>query len=128
MTALTDPRPSREEQLRVLPGRRSAKHSLAPWMVVAVLGVVAFFGQGIARTALDRSAMDLAQLNREIAVQEAINLDLTLKLARLESPARIAPLAEEMGLVLPMTTHQLLADLDGPPPAFAGAEKDGTDQ
>lgn len=128
MTAITQPRRHRDETLRVVEGQRKGRPSIAPWMVVAALGVSAFFGQGIARTALDRSAMDLAQLNREIAVQEAINLELTLKIARMESPARIAPLAELLGLVLPQTTHQLLADLDGPPPAVAGSVKIGTDQ
>jgi len=129
MTALTNPRTRRDENLRVLKGKKTRQRpSLAPWMVVALLGMAAFLGLGFARTGLDNNAFDLAELNREIAIQEAINQDLTLRIARLQSPARIAPLADQLGLVLPQTTHQLLADLDGPPPAIAGSEKTGSDQ
>jgi hypothetical protein len=32
----------------------------------------------------------------------------------MENPARIAPLAEELGLVIPENTRQLLVDLGGP--------------
>lgn len=129
MTALTNPQPKGDDRLRVVRGKKSVgRPSLAPWMVVAVLGMAAFLGSGFARTSLDNSAFDLAELNREITLQEGVHLELTLRIARLQSPTRIAPLAEQMGLVLPIHTHQLLADLDGPPPAYAGSGKAGSNQ
>jgi cell division protein FtsL len=83
-------------------------------MMMVVIGVVAFLGLGFARTSLDKSAFELDRLNRAITEQEAMNEQLRLEIARMESPARIAPLAEDLGLVIPQNTHQLLADLGGP--------------
>lgn len=101
---------------------------MAPWMIVALIAVAGFLGLGFAQTSLDRSAFDLAELNRSLALEQAANLDLRLEIARLENPARIAPLAEEMGLVIPQTTRQLLVDLDEQLPVFAGAETDEANQ
>ncbi len=128
MTALTQPRRRTEENLRVLRGRATRRPALAPWMIVALIAIVGFLGLGLAQTSLDRAAFDLAELNRALAREEAVNLELRLEIARLENPARIAPLAEEMGLVIPQTTRQLLVDLDGKLPVFAGAEKDEANQ
>jgi cell division protein FtsL len=91
-------------------------------MVVAIIGVVAFLGLGFARTSLDRSAFELAELNAEIDAQLALNQELKLEVARLENPARIAPLAAELGMVIPADTNQLLVDLDTAPVV---AETDG---
>jgi cell division protein FtsL len=84
-------------------------------MVMALIGVVAFLGLGFARTSLDRSAFELAELNTEIEAQRILNQELKLEIARLENPARIAPLAVEMGMVIPTDTNQLLVDLDTAP-------------
>lgn len=113
----------REDGLRVLKGRKLRKPTMAPWMIMALIGVVAFLGLGFARTSLDRSAFELAELNEAIDEQQAVNRALELEIARLENPARIAPLAEELGLVIPETTNQLLVDLEpeGPFVAEAGA-------
>lgn len=89
---------------------------------MALIGVVAFLGLGFARTSLDRSAFELAELNAEIEAQRASNQQLKLDIARLENPARIAPLAVEMGMVIPSDTNQLLVDLDAAPLV---AESDG---
>jgi cell division protein FtsL len=97
---------------------------LAPWMVMVLIGVVAFLGLGFARTSLDRSAFELDRLNRAITDQEAMNEQLRLEIARLENPARVAPLAEEMGLVIPGDTRQLLVDLGGP--AVVSNDEGGT--
>jgi cell division protein FtsL len=101
---------------------------MAPWMIVASIAVAGFFGLGFARTSLDRAAFELAELDQAIAQQNQLNLELKLDIARLENPARIAPLAEEMGLVIPDFTHQLLVDLDGKSPVVAGADRDGSNQ
>jgi cell division protein FtsL len=97
---------------------------LAPWMVMVLIGVVAFLGLGFARTSLDRSAFELDRLNRAITEQVAMNEQLRLEIARLENPARVAPLAEEMGLVIPGDTRQLLVDLGGP--AVVSNDEGGT--
>lgn len=104
-----------DSSLRVIQGRRIKRPTVAPWMVMALIGVVAFLGLGFARTSLDRSAFELAELNAEIDTQLAINQELELEIARLENPARIAPLAIEMGMVIPTDTNQLLVDLDTAP-------------
>lgn len=126
MTALTQPSPKRGENLRVLKGRRLRRPTIAPWMVVVLIGMAAFLGLGFARTSLDRSAFDLAELNRAIATQEALNRELRLQVARMESPARIAPLADQLGLVMPQQVHQLMVDMDALVPPTVRAEDEDT--
>lgn len=118
----------REPGLRVLKGRRVRKPSIAPWMIMVLIAVVAFLGLGFARTSLDRSAFELAELNKAIDEQAALNEQLRLEVARLENPARIAPLADELGLVIPGDTNQLLVDLDVPSPVVAETDGDGANQ
>jgi cell division protein FtsL len=93
-------------------------------MVMVLIGVIAFLGLGFARTSLDKSAFELDRLDRAIVEQEALNEQLRLEIARLENPARVAPLAEEMGLVIPGDTRQLLVDLGGP--AVVSNQEGGT--
>lgn len=128
MTAQPLRRQSGSNGLRVLKGRRLRKPSVAPWMIMVLIAVVAFFGLGFARTSLDRSAFELAELNKQIDSQEALNEDLRLEVARLENPARIAPLADQMGLVIPAETNQLLVNLDEPSPVVAEADANGAKQ
>ncbi|HET9260649.1 MAG TPA: hypothetical protein VFP42_11045 [Acidimicrobiia bacterium] len=116
------------ESLRVLKGRRLRRPSIAPWMIMALIAVVAFLGLGFARTSLDRTAFDLAELNKAIEQQLALNEQLKIEVARLENPARIAPLADAMGLVIPADTHQLLVDLDTPSPVVAETDGNGANQ
>jgi cell division protein FtsL len=97
-------------------------------MVMVLLVVVAFLGLGFARTSLDRSAFDLAELRQAIDEQAALNEQLRLEVARLENPARIAPLADEMGMVIPGDTQPLLVDLDVPAPVVAESDADGESQ
>lgn len=128
MTARPLRRPQLEHGLRVLKGRKLRRPSVAPWTIMVVFAVVAFLGLGFARTSLDRSAFELAELDKAIDSQEALNEQLRLEVARLENPARIAPLADEMGMVIPSTTNQLLVDLDVPSPIVAETAGDGTSQ
>ena len=116
--------PADQDSLRVLKGKRRVRRpTLAPWMIMALIGVIAFLGLGFARTSLDQSAFALAELNRAINEQTAINRQLSLEIARLENPARIAPLAEELGLMIPDRTNQILVDLDPQGPVVAGVER-----
>lgn len=128
MTAVVQPRSHPDQSIRVLRGRRTGRGMVAPWLIVALIAVTGFFGMGLSQTSLDRSAFELAELNGAITDAEAANLELRLEIARLENPARIAPLAEEMGLVIPQTTNQLLVDLDGELPVMAGAEREESSQ
>lgn len=128
MTVQPLPNTGRTERLRVLKGRRLRKPSIAPWMIMVIIAVVGFLGLGFARTSLDRSAFELAELNKSIGEQAALNEQLRLEVARLENPARIAPLAAEMGLVIPGDTNQLLVDLDVPSPVVAETDGDGANQ
>lgn len=128
MTASPVRQASPNEGLRVLRGRRVRKPSLAPWMIMVIIAVAAFLGLGFARTSLDRSAFELAELNRAIEEQLAINEQLRIEVARLENPARIAPLADELGMVIPDDTNQLLVDLDAPTPVVAESDGSGANQ
>ncbi|HEX6301843.1 MAG TPA: hypothetical protein VF148_15395 [Acidimicrobiia bacterium] len=128
MTVQPAGRPAGNESLRVVKGRRLRRPSLAPWMIMVIIAVVAFLGLGFARISLDRSAFELAELNKAIDEQAALNEQLRLEVARLENPARIAPLADEMGLVIPGDTNPLLVNLDVPSPVVAETERDGANQ
>jgi cell division protein FtsL len=97
-------------------------------MIMVIIAVVAFLGLGFARTSLDRSAFDLAELNKAIDEQLALNEQLRLEVARLENPARIAPLADDLGLVIPPETNQLLVNLDVPSPVVAETDGRGANQ
>jgi len=116
------------DPLRVLRGKRLSRPSLAPWMIMALIGVIAFLGLGFARTSLDRSAFELSELTKSIDEATEINQSLSLEIARLENPARIAPLAEDLGLVIPSNTKQLLVDLDQAGPKVADARSEGATQ
>lgn len=110
MTArpLRVPRPGSRPGLRVLPGRMLHRPMITPWLIFSLVAVAAFMGLVLARTTLDRSAFELAELQRQIASEATRNQQLRLEIARLESPARIAPLAQEMGMVYP-EDRQLLS-------------------
>ncbi len=91
-------------------------------MIVVLVAVIGFLGLVFARTSLDGSAFELADLQRSIAQQHALNQELQLEIARLENPARIAPLAEELGMVMPRSTNQILVDLTPVGPTVASAD------
>lgn len=128
MTARPLRRPAEQDKLRLLKGRRLRRPTLAPWMIMVLIGVIAFLGLGFARTSLDRSAFDLAELNKAISEETALNRQMSLEMARLVNPARIAPMAEELGLVIPNTTKQLLVDLYPETPVVAGSEVEDRSQ
>lgn len=128
MTARPRPRTATRDGFRVLKGRTLRKPSVAPWMIVALIAIVAFLGLGFARTSLDRAAFELAELDRAIAEQSVINRQLSLEIAQLENPARISPLAEELGLVIPSQTNTILVDLDMPAPMVAEKQPDAANQ
>lgn len=91
----------REAGLRVVHGRRARRPVVTPFLAFVLIVLVALFGIVFARTALDQGAFDLAELDRKIVAASTENTRLRLDVARLESPTRVAPLAEEMGMVFP---------------------------
>lgn len=95
-------------RLRVISGKRISRPATAPWVVITIIAIAAFLALIGTRTALDRSAFELAELDRAIAEEASINQQLRIEIAELENPARIAPLAEELGMVLPGERQQLL--------------------
>ncbi len=86
---------------RVIEGARRRGVVITPWAAFSIVVVVALFGIVVARTTLDQGAFELADLNLKIAEAEVSNQRLRLEIARLESPARVAPAAEALGLVYP---------------------------
>ncbi len=111
MTARPLRSPSIDSRLRVIPGTRARRPATAPWVVVSVIAIVAFLGLVGARTALDRAAFEQMALDIAIAEQASINQRLRIEIAEMENPARIAPLAEELGLVIPSQRRQLLVSV-----------------
>lgn len=87
--------------LRVVHGRRKGRPVVTPFLAFVLIVLVALFGIVFARTALDQGAFDLAELNRSLVEAGTENTRLRLEVARLESPNRVAPLAEQMGMVFP---------------------------
>lgn len=112
MTALPQRRVSHGVgRLRVIAGKQRVQHPhVAPWMAFTLVVVIALFGIVTTQTSLDAGAFELAELDRSIANAQTENQHLRLEVARLESPARIAPIAAEMGLVYPDTRRTVMAD------------------
>ena len=102
MTARAVRAPGRREAgLRLVHGRRHRRPVVTPFAAFVLIVLVALFGIVFARTALDQGAFDLAELDRAILEARSENTELRLEVARLESPTRVAPLAEQMGMVFP---------------------------
>lgn len=108
MTARPLRAPLRDSRLRLISGRRIRRPAMAPWLVVSFIAIATFLALIGTRTALDRSALDLAYIERQIAEQLTVNQQLRIEIAQLENPARIAPMAEDLGLVIPTERRQLL--------------------
>ncbi len=86
--------------MELLPSRRNPAQ-IRPWVVFAVVVIVAFFALILSRVWLDRSGFELDELEQQIAFEEARLRDLQLELARLQSPQRVTEVAIANGLVYP---------------------------
>jgi cell division protein FtsL len=62
------------------------------------------------RTSLDRTAIELSRLEQGVAEAKSLNQRLRLEIARLESPARVAPLAHDLGMVYPQASNRLIVE------------------
>ena len=107
----------RQAGLRVVQGRRRRRPVITPFVSFTVIVLGALFGIVFARTALDQGAFDLAKLDRGIVEAQAQNAQLRLQVASLESPIRIAPLAEEMGMVFPTEEQVVLVAVPSEAPS-----------
>jgi cell division protein FtsL len=96
--------------LRVLTGRRQRHQTLAPWLIFSFVAVVAFMGMVFTRTSLDRSAIEFSNIERQLAEARSLNQRLRLEIARLESPARVAPAAQQLGMVYPESSSRLVVE------------------
>lgn len=110
MTALSRraegrPRPG----LSVVSSRRTRPRLLS-WTVFSLLAVAAFLGMVLVRTSLDNTAIELTHIEGSLAEAQSLNQRLRLEIARLESPARIGPLAQEQGMVFPQHSEQLVVE------------------
>ncbi len=79
------------------------------WLVFTIAVVAAFFVLIYSRTALDRSAFELADLESRIVAEETRYWELRLDVARLQTPDRIMRLGEQMGLVYPAEIRPVTA-------------------
>ena len=82
---------------------------IAPWLLFTALVIFIFFALIYSRTTLSDSAFRLEEVDSRIVREEATFQQLRLEVARLQSPERIVPLAEEIGLVLPSQVRTVAA-------------------
>lgn len=100
--------------LRVVAGKGTPKVRIVPWIIFTLVAVIAFFGLIASRTSLDQTAFELETLQNDISTEQARFDELRLEVARLSSPQRVAPLAEDMGMVLPQSVRRIAGTLVEP--------------
>lgn len=91
----------------VVIGPRSRRRRLGGVLGMVFTVAAVFFLMVSSRVALDRSAFVLEDVARQIEAEEARYWDLRLQVAELQSPERIAGLAEEMGMVYPIEIRRV---------------------
>ena len=99
--------------LRVISGRDRPRPRTWMWIIYTVAVVVAFLSLFFFRGAVDESAFELLQVQRQIELELVRQHGLLLEKARLESPGEIVPIAEQMlGMVLPDDVIPVIAVRD----------------
>ena len=114
--------------LRVIQGAQSRHPVITPWIAFVLVVVVALCGIVLTRTTLDKGAFELAELDQQLATAQVRNQHLRLEIARLESPGRVAPSAELLGMVYPdertlMTVDGVVVVANDPDPRWAGLDR-----
>lgn len=104
-------------QFHVVIDPRARRRRVGGWLAVVFTLAALFFVMISTRIALDRNAFILQDIRGQIEVEETRYWELRLRLAELQSPERIAGIAEEMGMVYPseMATIEV-PGLGGPRP------------
>jgi cell division protein FtsL len=64
----------------------------------------------LTRTSLDRIAIELSAVETQLAEAKGLNQRLRLQIAQLESPARVAPAAHQLGMVYPLSSNRLVVE------------------
>ena len=93
------PLPSRG--FHVVIGPRARRRRTGGWIGLSFTLAAVFFAMISLRVALDRNAFVLDDIRGQIVVEESRYWELRLQVAELQSPERIAGLAEELGMVYP---------------------------
>jgi cell division protein FtsL len=93
------PAPSRG--FHVVIGPRARRRRIGGWVGVCFIVASLFFVMISTRVALDRNAFLLDDITSQISVEESRYRELRLQVAELQSPERIASLAEARGMVYP---------------------------
>ena len=101
--------PTAAPGLDLVSGRVVRVPRVRGWLVFTAAVVAAFFVLIFSRTALDRTAFELQDLEARIAAEETRYWELRLDVARLQAPDRIMQLGEEMGLVYPAEIRPVTA-------------------
>ena len=97
--------------IAVRPKRRI---SWRAWLVLGIGVIAIFFLMIWSRIALDNTAFQLQEIERETAASESRYWELRLEAARLQAPDRIIDAALEMGMVYPATVRTVeVAGLGG---------------
>ena len=87
--------------LELVTGRMARVPRLRGWLMFTIAVIAAFFVLIYSRTALDRTAFELQELESRIVAEETRYWELRLDVARLQAPDRIMRLGEGLGLVYP---------------------------
>jgi hypothetical protein len=88
-------------QFHVVIDPRARRRRIRGWLALVFTLAALFFVMISTRIALDRNAFILQDIRGQIEVEETRYWELRLRLAELQSPERIAGIAEEMGMVYP---------------------------
>jgi len=103
---ITRPRPVRRFRVLHAPKHRPR---IGVWLVTTFLIGGVFFGLIYSQTRLNERAIALQNAERAIEAELARMESLQLEVARLQAPNRVAPAAEELGMVFPGERHTLSA-------------------
>lgn len=108
---MTAPALSRQpgSRVRLISSQATARPRVAAWVVYTLVVAIVFFGLIYSQTALDGSAFELRELEDQIDLAEQQQLELRLEVARLSSPSRIVPAANDLGMVLPTDMRTISA-------------------
>lgn len=101
----------------VVIGPRARRRRIGRLALGAVSVFALFLLLILSRTALDRSAFVIQDLERQIAAEEVRYWELRLQVSELRDPARIDEMARGMGMVYPTEVRSVgVPGLGGPGP------------
>lgn len=87
----------------------AGRPKVGPWIITTLLVATVFFGLIYSQTRLNERAIELQGIERAIESELDRMESLQLEVARLQSPSRVAPAAEQLGMVFPAERRTLSA-------------------